>query len=483
MKCKALEKASGSGGIWYWNIYPGARVDTENPLYQLWDKELWEDFTFKERFPDWQDLLRYFNHVENKWDLKKDIIYDADVIGADFDEKSNRWLVSCRNGMQARARWFIPAIGFAAKSYTPPFKGLDTYKGIMHHTALWPNGKIDFTGKRVAVIGTGASGVQVIQEVAKDVSQLVIYQRTPNYALPMHQRTLDPAEEQYKKDSGQYEDIMQKTYESVSGLGVNPRPRKTTDATPEEREKVYHEILVEKGGFNFWWNGYSDLMFNEKANDEAYSFWRNSVHKRMKDKNKAEVVAPLDKPHPWGAKRPSLEQTYYELLDLDHVKIVDLEKTTLLEITETGIRTSESEEPFEIIVLATGFDSVTGSLGQLQIRGTHGKTLSQHWANGLRTSMGFSVNKFPNMFMIYGPQGPTAFANGPSCTQIQAEFIEKIIKDCEAKGITRIEATEEAELDWKERTDAVWANSLYPRAKSWWQGANIPGKRVEALNW
>lgn len=478
-----MEKGSGSGGIWHWNVYPGARVDTATPLYQLWDKELWEGFTFNELYPSWQELLRYFEHVEKKWDLKKDIVYDAEVTGAEFDQSRNEWLVTCANGMQVYAQWLIPAIGFAAKAYYPKIKGYDNFKGVIHHTAHWPRNGVDLEGKRIAVIGTGSSGVQVIQECAEHAKQLTVYQRTPNLALPMNQRKLDPKEEQHKKDSGQYEEIMQKTYESISGLGINPRPRKTFDDTPAQREQLWHELLIEQGGFGFWWNAYSDLLFDQKANDAAYEYWRKEVHKRMTNIEKANLVAPILKPHPWGTKRPALEQTYWEELCRNQVTIVDVNKTPILELSSGGVRTSDGEVEFDVIVLATGFDSVTGSLGQLDIRGTDGKTLAEHWAAGLRTSLGISVRNFPNMFFIYGPQGPTAFANGPSCTQVQAEWIEKTIKDCIEKGITRIEATEEAETDWANRTAEVWSKTLFPLANSWYQGSNIPGKRIEPLNW
>lgn len=482
-KVKIYEKGAASGGIWYWNCYPGARVDSDAPIYQLFDKDLWQDFTFTERYAGWQELRRYFEYVEKKWDLKKDIVYNKHVDGAHFDEKKHQWLVECSDGSSVYCRWFIPCIGFASKRFTPPFKGLSDFRGDVYHTAVWPQHGVNLKNKRVAQVGTGASGIQCAQEIGPHVKHLTLYQRTPNYCLPMNQKKLDPKEEEENKKSGKYEEAMKTTYNTFAGFTYDFAQKNTFDDTPEEREKFFHKLLIEQGGFRYWLNTYKDMLFDQKANDEAYKFWRQSVLKRIPDPKKAELLAPEKPPHPWGTKRPSLEQNFYEVVSLPHVDIIDVNKDPIIEVTEKGIRTESGIVEVDVIILATGFDSVTGSLAQLSIQGTSGGTIADHWKNGTRTSMGIAINEFPNMFFLYGPQAPTAFSNGPSCTQIQADWVEKTLKQLTDEKITRFEPKEESEEDWCRRMKEKWDNSLFPLAKSWYQGSNIPGKRVEPLNW
>jgi cation diffusion facilitator CzcD-associated flavoprotein CzcO len=395
LKVKIFEKGAASGGIWYWNCYPGARVDSDTPIYQLFDKELWEGFTFKERYAGSQELRRYFDYVEEKWDLKKDISYNKMVEGATFDEKSHKWLVECSDGSQALCKYFIPCIGFASRRFTPPFKGLSDFKGDVYHTAVWPQHGVNFKGKRVAQIGTGASGIQCIQEIGPKAKHLTIYQRTPNFCLPMNQRKLDPKEEEERKKSGEYEKAFDQCYKTFAGFTYDFLEKNTFDDTPEEREKVYHNLMVEQGGFRFWLNTYKDMLYSQEANDEAYEFWKKTVRKRIPDPKKAELLAPTKAPHPWGTKRPSLEQNFYEVMSQDNVDLIDINTDKILEITEKGVRTESGVVEVDILVLATGFDSVTGSLAQLNIQGTGGGTIADHWANGTKTSMGivsFSIH-------------------------------------------------------------------------------------------
>ncbi|EKG14236.1 Pyridine nucleotide-disulfide oxidoreductase [Macrophomina phaseolina MS6] len=484
LSAKIFEKGSGSGGIWHWNQYPGARVDSDSPIYQLFDSELYKGFTFKERYSDWRELKRYFQYVEQKWDLLKDIEYNRCVDGAQFDEGKRKWLVECTDGTQVYCRWLIPAIGFAAKKYVPKIKGLGDFQGELYHTAVWPQWGVSLKNKRIAVIGTGASGIQTIQEAGPLASQLTIYQRTPNYCLPMNQRPLDPEEEEKKKAAGEYDRALQKCYETFAGFTYEWVERDTFDDTPDQREAFFHKLLIEEGGFKYWLGGYRDMLFDDAANDAAYDFWRRSVQRRVPDPRKAELLAPKQKPHPWGTKRPSLEQNFYEVVSLPHVDLVDLKTNPIDAITETGIRTKDGEhKEFDMIVLATGFDAVTGSLGQLNIRNAQGETIAQHWQDGLKTAMGIGLHGFPNLFFTYGPQAPTAFSNGPTCTAVQAEWIDRALQMLTKNEIERFEPKKEVEEEWGRRVREKWEKSLFPRAKSWYQGANIPGRRVEPLNW
>ena len=338
-------------------------------------------------------------------------------------------------------------------------------------------------GKRIAEVGTGASGIQVIQEVGDKAKELTVFLRTPNLCLPMNQRTLDPEEEERKKKDGTYQKEIEATRHTFAGFTYDFIQRNTFDDTPEERAKIYHKLMVEDGGFKFWLATYKDMLFDLKANKEAYDFWRKQVLMRIKDPKKQALLAPEVPPHPWGTKRPSLEQRFYEVVDQPHVKIIDVNESPIEEVTATGIRTKDGLTEVDVIILATGFDSVTGSLAQLNIVGTDGGTIADHWKDGTRTAMGIAMPKFPNMFFLYGPQAPTAFSSGPSCTQFQAEWVEETFKIIQEKGITRLEATQESEDDWCRRMNEEWDATLFPMAKSWYQGANIPGRKVEPLNW
>ncbi|KAK5112582.1 hypothetical protein LTR62_003896 [Meristemomyces frigidus] len=470
-------------GLDHWNCYPGARVDSDTPIYQLFDKELWEDFTFKERYAGWPELRRYFKHVEKKWNIEDHTEYNKHVDGAIFDEKKHMWTVECSDGTEINCRWFIPCIGFAARRYQPPIQGLSEFKGDVYHTAVWPQHGVNLKGKRVAQIGTGASGIQCAQEIGPIAKSLTLYQRTPNFCLPMNQRPLDPKEEEQKKKNGDYEKAMNDTRKTFSGFTYEFADKNTFDDSPEEREKFYNHLLNELGGFHFWLGGYKDYLFDDAANMEAYKFWRKTVLKRIKDPEKQKLLAPEVPPHPWGTKRPSLEQRIYEVLGQDNVEIIDVNEYPIERVEANGLVTKKGLVEVDVLVLATGFDSVTGSLGQLNIRATDGTTIADHWKDRLQTSMGIAIPGFPNMFFLYGPQAPTAFSNGPSCTQFQAEFVEEAFKRIRADGITRFEATKEAEDDWTKRMHEKWDASLFPKAKSWYSGANVPGKRVEPLNW
>jgi cation diffusion facilitator CzcD-associated flavoprotein CzcO len=406
------------------------------------------------------------------------------VDSAKFDESRNQWLVECADGSLTYCTWFIPSLGFASKRYSPPFPGLSNFKGDIYHTGVWPQHGVNLKGKRIAEVGTGASGTQVIQEIGDNAKELTCYIRTPNYCLPMNQRKLDPKEEEQKKKDGTYEREIEATRSTFAGFAYDFLKKKTFDDTPEEREALYHKLMVEEGGFRYWLNTYEDMLKDQKANDEAYKFWRKTVLKRITDPEKARILAPELPPHPWGTKRPSLEQRFYEVVDQPHVKLINVNESPITGVEATGIVTEkEGLVEVDVIVLATGFDSVTGSLAQLNIQNTKGETIADHWKNGTKTSMGIAMTGFPNLFFLYGPAAPTAFSNGPSCTQFQAEWIEKTFKLIKEQGVKRIEATQESEDDWSKRMQAEWDATLFPLAKSWYQGSNVPGKKVEPLNW
>ncbi|KEF62522.1 uncharacterized protein A1O9_00495 [Exophiala aquamarina CBS 119918] len=464
LRAKIFERGSGSGGVWHWNRYPGARVDSDSPAYQFFDKEIWEDFTFSERFPGFRELQKYFQHVERKWDLQKDIEYHKNVTYAHWDSDHRRWRVGCSDGTETICKWLFANVGFAAKEYVPHLKGAADFRGEMYHTAHWPHHDIDLNDKRIAVIGTGASGIQVIQEAGKVCKHLTVYQRTPNFCLPMQQRKLDPAEEQRKKDSGIYEAAFKACEKTDSGVPYGNNGRKTFDDTSEEREALWSG-LIQDGGFKFWVAGYSDMIIDQKANDAAYDFWRRMVLKRIQDPKKARLLAPEIPPHPFGAKRPSLEQTYFEVLSQQNVDIIDLNEFSIEEINASGIRTAAGQVDVDLIVLATGFDGLTGGFMDIDLRGVDKRTLKQHWSDGVKTSMGVAVPGFPNMFFLFGPQAPSTFSNGPSCIQVQGQWFEKMLKKMLAEGVETMEAKEETAEGWCAKIRESWEATLLPQGK------------------
>ncbi|TAL28095.1 MAG: NAD(P)/FAD-dependent oxidoreductase [Phenylobacterium sp.] len=477
---RLFEAGADLGGIWYWNCYPGARVDTHVPMYEFSSEDLWRDWTWTERFPAWDELRRYFHHVDEKLELSRDIRFNARVEGAEFDEDSRRWVVRTQDGGLVSPRFLVLCTGFAAKPYIPDLEGLDRFEGVKHHTAWWPQDGLELKDKRVGVIGTGASGVQVVQEAARVAAQLTVFQRTPILALAMQQCSLDEATQRDMKRD--YPARFARRRESFGGFDFHASGKAALEVSPEERRAVY-EASWAAGGFSFWASTFHDVMMNLEANRTAYDFWREKVQARIRDPKLAEQLAPKEPPHPFGVKRPSLEQTYYDVFNQDNVRLVNLKATPILEITASGVRTAEGECELDILVLATGFDAVTGGLTQIDIRGVDGLTLKEKWAKGARTHLGMASAGFPNLLFLYGPQSPSGFCNGPTCAELQGDWVVEFLRRMRDAGVSRFEATAAAEQTWKDHVEAVGAMTLFPLADSWYMGANIPGKPRELLNY
>lgn len=476
---RIFDAADELGGIWHWNCYPGARVDSHVPNYEFSLPEVWEDWDWTERFPSGKELLEYFRHVDRKLDISRDVRFNTRVVRAEYSEERNEWSVRTEDGHEVRARFFIPCLGFAAKSYTPDLPGLDSFAGRCHHTAHWPGAGVDFAGKRVGVIGTGASGVQVIQEAAKVAAHTTVFQRTPMLALPMQQRrytTEDTAA--MKRD---YPKIFERRNDGSSSFyDLVPDPRSAMEVSQEERLAVFEEAW-QNGGFSFWAGTFSDILYNEESNREAYRFWRDKTRARLKDPLLAEKLAPAEPLHPFGSKRPSLEQSYYEAFNQENVSLVDLRETPISAVTPAGIECADAFHELDVLVLATGFDAGTGGFLQIDIRGSNGLSLAQAWAEGVRTHLGYGVPGFPNMIMLYGPQSPTAFCNGPTCAEVQGEWVVSCLNHMRETGAERIEPTEEAASSWVRHMQDMAEMTLLSRAESWYMGANVPGKRRELL--
>jgi cation diffusion facilitator CzcD-associated flavoprotein CzcO len=474
-----LEAGSGLGGIWWWNCYPGARVDSHVPVYEFSDEAIWRDWWWEERFPDWRAMRAYFEHVDRVWGLRPAIRFDTRLEGGRFDERRGRWELVA-GGQPLTCRFLVLCPGFAARPYLPALPGLACFGGECHHTAWWPQEGVDLEGRRVGVIGTGASGVQVIQEAAALAERLVVFQRTPNLALPMRQRRLSREEQAAAK--AHYPAIFERRTQTAAGFDFPHRGDSALAVPAAEREAVFEE-LWQQGGLAFWAGNYTDVLIDERANRLAYDFWRSKTLPRIPDPRLAEVLAPAEPPHPFGVKRASLEQRYYEAFAQENVDLVDLRTEPIEAFTPKGIRTRAREVELDLVVLATGFDAVTGGLTAIDLVGRDGRTLAEHWARGVRTHLGLACSGFPNLFFLYGPQSPSGFCNGPTCAEAQGDWVVELLAQLLERGVGRIEATEAAEEAWRAQVQAIAALTLFPRAASWYMGANVPGKPREMLNW
>ncbi|KAI4943946.1 hypothetical protein J4E91_009093 [Alternaria rosae] len=480
-KCKIMEAGSNIGGIWHWNCYPGARVDSQVPIYEYSMPEIWKDWNWSCRYPGTEELQRYFDHVERKLDIKKDCAFNTRVVEAQFDKPSSKWVVKTEDGRTARCKYFLLALGFAAKRHFPDWPGMDKFEGEIHHSSFWPASGVDVKGKRVAVIGTGSTGVQIAQETSKTAASITQFVRTPNLCLPMQQKALTK-EEQDRRKQGEYQEIFKKRLTTFAGFQYDYIEKNTFDDSPEEREAFY-EKMWENGGFEFWLANYKDLLFDNKANREAYNFWAKKTRARITDPEKREILAPLEPPHAFGTKRPSLEQNYYEMLDKPENKVIDVNKNPIKEVTEKGIVLADGTlHEFDVIALATGFDSVTGGMKNMGLKDVDGVELSEKWKNGTYSYLGMSLSGFPNCFFLYGAQGPTAFSNGPTCVEVQGDWIVDAMVKLREQGINYCDATHEAEKEWREKITELSNKTLFPQTKSWYMGDNVPGKIREQLN-
>ena len=460
---KLVDNATSWGGVWYWNRYPGARVDSTIPHYEFSDPELWKKWRWTKRFPGSEEIRQYFEYVAKQWDLDRDTCFSTLVTAATWDEGTGRWLVETDTDRSFDVQYLLLNTGFAAKRYIPDWPGRDKFKGVFVHPSYWPKEELDLSGKRVAVIGTGATGIQLSQELAKRVGEFVLFQRTPNTALPMKQIEFAGDEQTIPHQS--YPEFFIQRTAGFGGFDFNFLPRKTFDDSPEERQKTY-EALWAQGDFHFWLATYHDMLFDPEANKAAYDFWKAKVRARIANPDLHEILAPEKQRHAFGCKRVSLENGFYEIFNQHNTQIVDVLSTPIVEITESGIKTSNKEFEFDYIICATGYDAMTGGLKNIDISGAAGQKLTDKWDTGTRTYLGMCVAGFPNMFFTYGPQAPTAFCNGPTCAEIQGDWIADMMMYMREGGKTRIEPVLEVETQWTEDVARFANASLLPTAKS-----------------
>ena len=474
LSVRCYEDGSGVGGTWYWNRYPGCRFDSESETYGYsWSEELLQEWDWKEHYSGQPENEKYLNYVADKFDLRKDIQFNARVSSAVFDGQANRWDIKLESGQRAQAQFLVAAVGLLSARYTPAFEGVDSFTGESFHTSRWPKEKVDFTGKRVAVIGTGATAVQLIPEIAPEVGHLTVFQRTPNYCAPCRNSEVTPEEQREWKAS--YDTIHKRIRETTVGMMHEFDPRKTFDVPKEER-LAFYEDLWSKPGFTKWLSNFHDIMTDLDANEDFSEFVRNKIRARVKDPVVAEQLAPKD--HPFGSKRIPLETNYYEAYNRDNVLLVDVREAPIESITPNGVKTTEQEYEFDIIIYATGFDAVTGALSQIDVRGEGGQTIKDKWANGPRNYLGLQIAGFPNLFTATN----AAFCNYTVCAESIVEWITDCIRHIREKDLQRIAPKPQAEDEWIAYVNKVAEGSIITKAKSaWFMGTNIPGKPPAVL--
>jgi cation diffusion facilitator CzcD-associated flavoprotein CzcO len=470
---RLFEDGDGVGGTWYWNRYPGCRFDSESETYGYsFSKELLQEWDWKEHFSAQPDTERYLNFVADKFKLRDNIQLSSRVTSAVFDEKTSTWDVTVNNKEKVRAQFLIAAVGILSARFTPDFPGIDSFTGRSLHTGTWPKESVDLKGKRVAVIGTGPTAVQLITEIAKEVGHLTVFQRTPNYCAPLRNGLVSPETQSKWKKS--YDNIHEQIHASSFGFRHEFDSRAVFEVNREERLARYEE-LWQQAGFAKWLSNFHDIGSDPKANEDFAEFVRDKIRARVKDPLIAEKLVPKD--HPFGAKRIPLESGYYEVYNQPNVELVSVRETPIERITAKGIKTSDQEREFDIIIYATGFDAITGPLTRIDIRGEKGKTIKEAWADGPRTNLGIQTAGFPNLFIA----ASSAFCNYPVCAEMVVEWIRDSIAYMRSKGYKRIVPTPEAEEAWIDHAAELASHTLLTSTKSWFMGTNIPGKKPVLL--
>ena len=467
---RVYEAGGGVGGTWYWNRYPGARCDVESMQYSFsFSEELDQEWNWSEKYAPQSEILSYANHVADRFDLRRHIVFDTRLTAATFDEVENCWRVETDRGDKVSAKFCIMAVGCLSAPNRPHFKGLEDFQGPIYHTGEWPHEGVDFTGLRVGVIGTGSSAIQSIPIIAQQASALTVFQRTATYSVPAWNEKLTPEYRQSIK--ADYPALRAKARARPTGFYFPFNMKSALEASPEEREKQYEEAWA-KGGLPFL-GSFGDLLFEKSANDTIADFARRKIRSIVKDPKTAELLCP---DNIFGCKRLCVDTGYFETYNLPHVDLVNIRATPIDKITPEGIRTTDKDYPLDIIVFATGFDAMTGSLLKIDIAGRDGVKLQDTWSAGPVNYLGLQVPGFPNMFTITGPGSPSVLANVILAIEQHVEWLGDLLRHAQAQGITEIEAHATAQESWMAGVRDSADRTLYPRANSWYTGSNVPGK-------
>jgi cation diffusion facilitator CzcD-associated flavoprotein CzcO len=478
MTARVFEAGTNVGGTWYWNRYPGARFDSESWTYGYsFSKELMQEWDWKEHFSPQPDTLEYLNHVADRFDLRCDMQFSSTVTAAHWDEAANRWSVTLEGGQQATSRFLFTAIGILSAHTLPAIPGRDSFKGPAYHPARWPHTPVDFTGKRVGIIGTGATASQAIPEIAKQAKQLTVFQRRPNWAAPLHNSKI--SKEEMDSIKARYEEIYAHCAKTPSWFIHQADPRKTLDVTPEDRE-AFWEKLYSEPGFGIWMGNFRDILVDEKANAAISEFIAKKIRQRVKDPKVAEKLIPRD--HGFGSRRVPLESGYFETFNRENVLLVDVINDEPIEcITPNGVRTAKQDYEFDVLIYATGFDGVTGAFDRIDIRGADGISLKDAWENGPRTYLGMLAEGFPNMLMVLGPH--TARGNIPQAIEHSVQFQTGMLKFMQQHNYTHVETRPDQVDDWTETVIAAAEPLLSSKVDSWQTGVNrnVEGRTVRRV--
>ena len=480
LSLRVFDRASDIGGTWTWNRYPGAMTDSESYYYCLsFSKELLQEWSWTQRYPDWKETHSYMHFVADKCDMWPHIQLNTEIVSADYQTDSGHWLVTTGDGETYTCKYFISGMGMISEPVIPNIKGMDSFNGSLFHSARWPE-ELDYAGKRVGIIGAGATTVQMLPEVAKDAASVTVFQRTPNFVLPAMQR---PMTAEWEKDIKEnYDEIIAKCRNHMFGMAFDsPVGRNLADTPADEVQKIFEENW--NGSFRWVFETFDDLLVDPNANMMASEFIINKMKERVDDPEIAELLTPDVGEYPLFAKRPPLDHGYMEAFNRDNVQLVDIKnREPIVEITKTGLRTTENEFDFDIIVLATGFRAYTGALEAFPIRGVSGQTLAEKWEKTSNSIMGVSVADFPNMFVVTGPQAP--FANLPTSIEQNAIWIANCIKKMESEGFDVCTPKQQAEDDWSAHVSEVHAQTLMAqgdKVNSWMMGANIEDHNPRVL--
>ena len=470
-RAKVIEAAAGVGGTWYWNRYPGARCDIQSMLYSYsFSEELQQEWEWKERYAAQPEILSYANHVADRFELRQDIQFESRMTSAVFDESRGRWTISTDRGDVISARFTIMATGSLSTPRRPDFKGLDVFAGDWYHTAFWPHDGVDFSGQRVGMIGTGSSSIQCIPIIAEQAAHLSVFQRTANFSIPAWNHPLGPDEVAQWKS--RYAQIRQAVRQGETGVVFEGNLWAAADVTEQQQQEEL-ERRWQQGGLVMW-APFIDVMENENANAIAGDFVRDKIRSTVSDPHVAELLCPAG--YPYGAKRVCVDTDYYQTFNRDNITLIDISGTPIQEITATGLSTGAAEYEFDSLVFATGFDAMTGALLNVDIRGKNNFALRDKWSAGPRTYLGIMTAEFPNLFTITGPGSPSVLSNMMISIEQHVDWITDSIVHLRSRNLSCIEATKVAEDGWVDHVNELASATLFPKADSWYMGANIPGK-------
>ena len=474
LNTRVYEAGDGVGGTWYWNRYPGARCDSESYFYSYsFSEELEQEWDWTSKYPGQPEILRYLNHVADRFELRSHIQFNSRVVEATFNEATNRWEVTLESGERVTAPFLVSGVGCLSAQNVPAFKGLESFEGECHHTSAYPHEGVDFSGKRVGLIGTGSTGIQATPVIAAEADHLTVFQRTPNFSIPARNEPLDP--EHWAEIKRNYRDIRQQSRDSGFGFPFTVIERPLTETSAEDVQEIL-EHNWELGGFRFIFGSFGDVMSDEKANDVIAEFTRNKIRQIVKDPATAEKLCPHG--YPLGAKRLPIDTDYFETYNRDNVELIDVREAPIAEITPKGLQLEDgSQFELDTIIFATGFDAMTGSLLKMNITGRGGLSLADKWAEGPKTFLGLQIAGFPNLFTITGPGSPSVLSNMPVAIEQHVDWIADCIRYLREKKLARIEATVDAEENWVDHVREVSVGTVYHKADSWYVGANIPGKK------